>query len=227
MVSAPTPVLSRFAVRELDRLCDEEYGIPGIVLMENAGRGAALHIEREWRSGGGRVAFLCGPGNNGGDAFVAARHLHNAGVEVCLFATHSIEAARGDAAWARGVTARMGLAVESIGGPADVARAKEHWNGNVLLVDALLGTGSEGPVRGAVADVLAACATATPRLRIALDLPSGLDADSGRAQELCFRADLTLSFAARKPGLSAAHCGRVEVIDIGAPRELLARLADR
>src|SRR5262245_25024063 len=105
-------VLSRAAVRELDRLCLEEFGIPGVVLMENAGRGAAEQLFA--RARGSRVIFLCGPGNNGGDAFVAARHLHNAGAEVLLLATASREATRGDAAWARGVAEKQGLAVRSL-----------------------------------------------------------------------------------------------------------------
>jgi NAD(P)H-hydrate epimerase len=218
-------LLSRRAVRELDRLCSEEFGIPGIVLMENAGRGVAECLRRELHSDLERVVFLCGPGNNGGDAFVAARHLHNAGVEVALFATIGAAQTRGDAAWARSVAERMGLRVTSIAGAEDIARARQQWNGEILLVDGLLGTGAEGPPRGAVAATLRACDSSTPRLRVALDLPSGLDADTGVAHDPCFRADLSLTFAARKPGLTASVCDRIEVIDIGAPRELLLRLA--
>ncbi len=227
MQPAESPVLSRYAVRELDRLCNDEFGIPGIVLMENAGRGAAECLKRELRSARERVVFLCGPGNNGGDAFVAARHLRNAGVEVSLFATCSAAQTRGDAAWARSVIERMGMIPTSIAATDELARACRHWNGDVVLVDALLGTGAEGAPRGALAAALRTCALSTPRLRVALDLPSGLDADSGLAHEPCFRADLTLSFAALKPGLRATCCGRVELIDIGAPRELILRLAGR
>lgn len=218
-------VLSRRAARELDRLCLEEFCIPGVVLMENAGRGAAEHIAHEMRAGQERVVFLCGPGNNGGDAFVAARHLHNSGVELELYATHAASAPGSDAAWARGVAQRMGLVARSIGSAEELARWRERFDGPVLLVDALLGTGAQGEPRGALAACLRTVAAARPRLRIALDLPSGLDADSGLAHPDCFQADLTLTFAARKPGLSSSACGRVEVIDIGAPRELLDRLA--
>ncbi len=217
-------VLSRNAVRELDRLCIEEYGIPGIVLMENAGRGAAEHLRRELRSNKERVVFLCGPGNNGGDAFVAARHLHNAGVEVQLFAT---SASSGDAAWARSVTERMGLITRSIAESAALDRARTQFEGDVLLVDALLGTGAEGAPRGAIAAALRACEPAKPRLRVALDIPTGLDAQTAVVHDPCFRADLTLTFAARKPGLIAEVCGQIEVIDIGAPCELITRLAGR
>src|SRR5687768_9598571 len=109
-MTTPAPlVLSRRAARELDRLCIEEYAIPGVVLMENAGRGVAQALLRELGGRRSSVVFLCGPGNNGGDAFVAARHLHNAGVESELFATAGAEATRGDAAWARAVAQRMGL----------------------------------------------------------------------------------------------------------------------
>ncbi len=225
MSFAAPHVLSRHAVRELDRLCNDEFGIPGIVLMENAGRGAAECLQRELRSARERVVFLCGPGNNGGDAFVAARHLHNWGVEVELFAIASAVQMRGDAAWARAVIERMGLMPISIASADELERARQSWNGDVVLVDALLGTGAEGAPRAAVAAALRASALATPRLRVALDLPSGLDADSGLAHDPCFRADLTLTFAALKPGLATAVCGRVEVVDIGAPRELILRLA--
>ena len=225
MKPAPIPVLSRRAVRELDRLCLEEFGIPGIVLMENAGRGAAERIAHELRDDQERVVFLCGPGNNGGDAFVAARHLHNCGVAVELYATHAASAPGSDAAWARSVAQRMGLIARSVSQGEELQRWRERFDGPVLLVDALLGTGAEGSPRGAVAACLRVVAAARPRLRIALDLPSGLDADTGQAHEDCFRADLTLTFAARKPALTCAVCGRLEVIDIGAPRELLERLA--
>lgn len=227
MQPAESPVLSRRAVRELDRLCNDEFGIPGIVLMENAGRGAAECLQRELLSHRERVVFLCGPGNNGGDAFVAARHLYNRGVDVELFATASAAQTRGDAAWARSVIERMGLIPNSISSAEKLERMRPRWSGDVVLVDALLGTGAEGAPRGMVAASLRACALATPRLRIALDLPSGLDADSGLAHDPCFRADLTLTFAALKPGLAAEVCGRVVVVDIGAPRELIQRLAAR
>ncbi|HUR27275.1 MAG TPA: NAD(P)H-hydrate epimerase [Planctomycetota bacterium] len=216
----PAPLLlSRAAVRELDRLCTEEYGIPGIVLMENAGRGVAEHVLRELRSRSERVVFLCGPGNNGGDAFVAARHLRNAGAHVELFAT---SASTGDAAWARSVTECMGLvALDAAALEAVVSRS----SGDVVLVDALLGTGATGAPRGVVAALLRAVEGATPRLRIALDVPTGLDAETGFVHDPCFRADWTLTFAALKPGLVPEVCGRTLVLDIGAPRELVERLA--
>jgi NAD(P)H-hydrate epimerase len=224
-------VLSVAAARELDRRCIEQYDIPGMVLMENAGRGAAEWILRELAPGDTGVDFLCGPGNNGGDAFVAARHLHNAGVPVRLFATHAFESARGDARWARGVAQRMGLPCLSIAESGSAARAAAGWDATRILVDGLLGTGSTGAPRGAVAEALEAARGARPRLRVALDLPSGLDADSGRIPGPCFRADLTLAFAAWKPGLIAASqgpgavAGRIEVVGIGAPIELLRALA--
>src|SRR5688500_15782635 len=153
MEPPPIPVLSRDAVRELDRLCLEEYGIPGVVLMENAGRGAALHLLRELASPRERVVFLCGPGNNAGDAYVAARHLHNAGVQVELHAAVPPAALRGDAAWAHGVLARMGIDAPEIAAATD-ARPWSAWlDGEVILVDALLGTGAQGAPRGAVAAI--------------------------------------------------------------------------
>ncbi len=217
-------------MRELDRLCHDEFGIPGLVLMENAGRGAAERLLLESADVTERFVFLCGPGNNGGDAFVAARHLHNRSRDVLLLATHSAADTRGDAAWARSVVERMGISIEPIvhdtgvAAAAEVERLRAQLSGNVILVDALLGTGAVGEPRGAVALALRAAREARPRLRVSLDLPSGLDADTGVAHELCFAADISLTFAARKPGLVASVAGRVVVIDIGAPRALLLRL---
>jgi NAD(P)H-hydrate epimerase len=119
----------------------------------------------------------------------------------------------------------MGLVAHSIADDAALEIARRQFDGEVLLVDALLGTGAEGAPRKAIAAALRACAAAKPRLRVALDLPTGLDAQTGEVHDPCFRADLTLTFAALKPGLVAEVCGRVEVVDIGAPRELLQRLA--
>src|SRR5262245_20186538 len=144
---AAVPVLSRASVRELDRLAAELYGLPGSVLMENAGRGAAEEIARfmgaqlQIEIASSRIAVVCGPGNNGGDGCVVARHLHNAGAQIELFSTVPADALRGEAAWARSVVDRMGLSVDSIASAAGLARAKLEWESAHVVVDALLGTG--------------------------------------------------------------------------------------
>jgi NAD(P)H-hydrate epimerase len=218
--------LSRAALRAVDRLAESEYGIPGAVLMENAGRGVA-EVARELLARGGarRAVILCGPGNNGGDGYVAARHLDALEIEVELASSVPPERLTGDAAWAHGVIARMGLAPAVVASAADIARLELSRAG--LLIDALLGTGATGAPRGVVRElILAANASGVPIL--AVDVPSGLDADSGAPAEPCIRAACTLTFVAPKQGFSAAAAraclGEVRVAGIGAPRGLVERV---
>lgn len=221
---AADSVLSIAAVRAVDRLALERYGLPGVVLMENAGRNAAERVAAVAASRAKdlrRAVILCGPGNNGGDGFVVARHLANSGFDVTVACSHPAAQQRGDSAWARDVVARMRLDMRDLADGGALAELVRQSSPREIWVDALLGTASEGPPRGAIAACLGAIDAIQSGLRVALDLPSGLDADSGRVHEPCFRADLTLTFAARKPGLVAGVCGQVEVIDIGVPRELL------
>jgi len=214
------PVLSRARVRELDRRAIEEYGIPGLVLMENAGANASRWIlERAAREGWIRpsAGIACGPGNNGGDGYVVARHLANAGWDVRVESRVALEELRGDAALMARIARAMGIPHTALG------------EGHTLLVDALLGTGFQGAPRPDMARSIAALNGTRARLVVALDLPSGLDADTGEPSEPCVRAGATLTFAALKPGLLAPaarpYVGELACIDIGAPRALLAELA--
>jgi NAD(P)H-hydrate epimerase len=216
-------VLSRARVRELDRRAIEEYGVPGVVLMENAGAGASRWIlERAARAGWTRpvVGIACGGGNNGGDGYVLARHLANAGCLVRIASTVPFEDLRGDAAIMARIVRAMGIPCDGLGGPC------------TILVDALLGSGFQGALKPALAQAIAALNAARAggaRLLVALDLPSGLDADTGAPSDPCVQADATLTFAAAKPGLLAPaarpYVGELALIDIGAPRALLADLA--
>jgi len=217
------PVLSRARVRELDRRALEEYGIPGVVLMENAGLNASRWIlERAEREGWVRpqVGIACGGGNNGGDGYVVARHLANAGWDVRVASSVALEDLRGDAAVMARIVHAMGIPRAGLGAAC------------TILVDALLGTGFQGALKPELARSIAALNAARAggaRLLVALDLPSGLDADTGAASDPCVRADATLTFAARKPGLltpsARPFVGELETLDIGAPRGLLAELA--
>ncbi|MFN0244166.1 MAG: NAD(P)H-hydrate epimerase [Planctomycetota bacterium] len=221
-------------LRAIDRLAVLEFGIPSIVLMENAGRGAAevvLRVLGERRAAGlaaDRVAIVCGPGNNGGDGAVVARHLANEGVTVEIVATHRLDALAGDAAIMRRIAEHMEIPVHELATAEPVlARAD-------VVVDALLGTGFTGEVRPALARVIecmnAVRSRAPERATIvALDLPSGLDADGGHPSNATVVADWTITFAARKVGFrtpESARClGRVVVASIGAPRSLVERFA--
>jgi NAD(P)H-hydrate epimerase len=218
--------LSRSEVREIDRRAIEDFGLPGIVLMENAGRGAAERIHAQ--AANGRVAILCGKGNNAGDGYVIARHLELLGHDVTILTACDPADLRGDAAIACEVARRSKIPMQLL---ADAPR--EAWDAalteSTVLVDALLGTGASGPPRGAIAvaiEVLNAYRARTPSVAVcAIDLPSGLDCDSGIAAGACVTADLTITFVAPKRGFTAptaaAFLGRVEVVGIGAPACLL------
>lgn len=232
------PHLSCAALRELDRLAIEELGLPSVVLMENAGRGAAEALLREpWLPSSGaeaEVVIFCGAGNNGGDGFVAARHLSNAGKRVLLVETVQPERLSPDAAVFRGVCAALGLERVDLPGPDQRADLLARIERSRVWVDALLGTGARGEPRapldtwiGALDERKRALAAQHRPLLVALDLPSGLDADSGRAARATIRADRTLTFAAPKLGFlapgAAEFLGAVEVISIGTPASLAWR----
>ncbi len=218
--------------RELDRLALEEFGLTGLVLMENAGGGAARLALAHWiRAAGARVEIACGPGNNGGDGWVVARHLANAGCDVHVAAFVPLAALRGDSAVNAHAAVRMEIAHAVVVDDVGVGAAAARWARADLVVDALLGTGAHGAPRGLVgrgiAELSRIPAGASPFV-LALDVPSGLDADTGERAGPCVRADATATFGAAKVGFSAAGAvawtGDVHVVDLGVPRSLFERV---
>lgn len=220
--------LTRAEVRELDRRAVEDFGLPGIVLMENAGRGAADLAARLWPEAR-TFAIACGGGNNGGDGCVIARHLELLGKTVRILLAVEPEAVKGDAAIALAVAVRGAVPVVPLAGAAP-AEWGRHLAGAEVVIDALLGTGASGAPRGTVAaaiEAIQAWRAATPGGRVlAVDLPSGLDCDSGDTPGACVRSDATATFVAPKRGFqlpdARAFTGPVHVVGIGAPRRLLA-----
>ena len=214
--------LSRQQVRDIDRQASEAYGLASLVLMENAGRGCADLLCRLGISG--KVVLCCGRGNNGGDGFVIARHLDLRGKEVQVLFWGEPEKLSGDAAANFGVLQKSGVAIQCFAGPTSTGEIAPYLENAAWIVDALLGTGSQGPPRApldAVIDLL----NLSDARKLAVDLPSGLDADSGAAAQPTFRADHTATFVAPKVGFLAssarAYLGLVHVLDIGAPRPLI------
>jgi NAD(P)H-hydrate epimerase len=216
--------LSRDQARELDRRAIDGLGIPGVVLMENAGRNIAELL----RSLGvtGQVVICCGPGNNGGDGFVIARHLDNAGVAVRVLMFSAPDKRAGDALVNYRILTGGGVPVEVMANPmeAELARrlAAADW-----IVDALFGSGQSGPLRPPFDKVVRAINTSGVRV-LAVDLPSGLDCDTGLPNDPMVRATHTATIAAPKKGFAepkaAEWIGIVHVIDMGVPRRLLAEL---
>jgi len=210
-------------MRQLDRVTIEEIGIPGVVLMENAGRGAtAVALEHLGDPHGKRVAILCGRGSNGGDGFVIARHLANRGAHVeCLLMAPESEI-RGDPRVNLMAARRMGLAVDEVSGPA-AAWVRDRVAGADLIVDALLGTGVRGEVVGPIGDAIDALGDATAPV-LAVDIPSGVCADTGQVLGRAVRAVATVTFALPKIGLlqypGRALCGGITQVDIGIPAAL-------
>jgi NAD(P)H-hydrate epimerase len=210
-------------VRDLDRRASEEFGMPGLLLMENAGRGAAeLLISLGIH---GRVLICCGKGNNGGDGFVIARHLSNHGVSVRVLLFAKPEELSGDAAVNYGILARSHVHQESMARPAlDFGKLKRELAGAEWVVDALFGTGLSGPLREPFDQVIAAINETAGRV-FAVDIPSGLDCDTGQPLGPCVRADHTATFVAMKKGYAnpeaARWLGKVHVVDIGVPRTLV------
>jgi NAD(P)H-hydrate epimerase len=210
-------VLTREETRGFDRWAIETVGIPALVLMENAGRGAADVLKAHWA--GGSVLIACGKGNNGGDGLVIARHLANWGVpvEVVLFA-HPLDLSA-EAAIHWRITQNLGIKAEAC---LDVAPNENYlitrFANVAWIVDALFGTGLTGPVREPSDRVIAAI-NASPAKVLAVDIPSGLDADTGTPLGPTVRAHHTATFIAPKVGYrnpaAAAWLGQVHVVDIG------------
>lgn len=228
-------VLSRDAVREVDRLAVERFGVPSIVLMENAAiglRDRALAMLAGL--GGTRAAILAGPGNNGGDGFALARHLHNAGREPAVLITGDPARYAGDAATNLAIVRRMGLSIARLDTSAGAEILEQLAANPVLIVDALLGTGVREAARGVIRDVI----LQVNRLRsaevgvLAVDVPSGLDCDTGEPAGggEAVAADATVTFVALKRGFlhldAQRWTGEISVAGIGAPRELVEELGE-
>lgn len=207
-------------VRELDRLAIEYYGISGNTLMGAAGQALFDEIRRQFPRAR-RIAFMCGGGNNAGDGYVAARLARQAGITVELH--HLVDPSRlkGEARHACDEAIAAGVSMINFDG-----QKLDGWD---LIVDALLGTGINAPLEGvwraAVEQINAA---STPV--IAVDIPSGLNADSGTVMGAAVRADVTLCFIGLKRGMFTAdgpdHCGRLLYVDLGIPHEAYHHLPD-
>ena len=212
-------LLTSAEMRELEQRA-EAAGVSTDTLMENAGLAVAQEI---WMQLGSledrRIAVLVGPGNNGGDGLVAARHLHEWGAQVRVYALRERE----DLQWTQ--TLELGVPCGTVAEDENFEALEGLLAGAEAIVDALLGTGSSRPISGDLAGIMERLAavrskTVKPKL-VAVDLPSGLDADSGRLDPLAVGADETVTFHAPKVGLymqpGAAAAGSVQQVEIGIP----------
>jgi NAD(P)H-hydrate epimerase len=214
--------LTRNQVREIDRRSIEEFHIPGIVLMENAAR-AVTETAMRFLSGGGKSALiLCGGGNNGGDGLAVARHLHNRGVAVSIGLTVDPAKYQGDALINWNIIRAMGLSASPITA-AQIAQSQAD-----LVIDAIFGTGLQQAPRPPFGEIVQAVRNLGGPV-LAVDLPSGMDCDTGHALGECIAATVTVTFVAEKAGFgpptAQALTGEVVVGDIGCPIELLQELS--
>jgi ADP-dependent NAD(P)H-hydrate dehydratase / NAD(P)H-hydrate epimerase len=221
-------ILTASEMKEVDRITTERYGVSGLALMENAGKSVADFIQSQFSALKRRhVIVLCGRGNNGGDGFVTARYLRKMGAKVSIYFIGNLREVRGDAA----TNLRRWKKVSSKIHVDPTAFAGGGWRGvgqedGRIVVDALLGTGVRGAVEGPLAEVIDGVnGRASGCKVIAVDIPSGLHADSGEALGSAIIADYTVTFSAPKPGLFLSggprHAGQLIVSDIGSPAALI------
>lgn len=218
-------------MKRIDAAAEKDYALPGLLLMENAGRAVANEAELFLEKQDGRkVMLFAGKGNNAGDSFAAARTLANKGWSVSVALVAEKREYKGDALLQLEILQKCGLPVLVLKSAMDWDRAFVEASLSDLLIDGLLGTGFHGEL---APDFLRAAdlinAVKTPVL--AIDLPSGIDPDTGRAAHGAVKAELTVTMAAPKPGLylypGASFAGKVKVAEIGHPLRLLAAQAGK
>jgi NAD(P)H-hydrate epimerase len=211
-------------MRSLDGRAIKEAGVKGLALMENAGRALADGAKRLCGGKGRRISVFTGKGNNGGDGYVAARHLTEGGFDVTVFSLSQVSSLKGDAA-------TMAKAWKEAGGKTVVVRSgaalKKHASfvkHSVVIIDAILGTGTKSELKGLYRDAIDFI-NGLGKTVVAADLPSGIDAGTGAAAGAAIRADATVTFGLAKIGLfiypGREMAGTVEVADIGIPKRFI------
>ena len=219
-------VLTTQQIREIDRIAVSEFGMHSLVLMENAALGCVQWIQQRFSSPL-QTVVLCGPGNNGGDGLIITRHLRNRGWDCQTFILGPESRFSEDS--------RHQYRILNAGGSSNVKLINPDQSGLVqaqlskaeLIIDAMLGTGASGNPRPPLTDWIT-WANATYAFRLAVDLPSGVNADSGECGTPAFRADATLTFVALKPSMVAPDSiriyGLLQVLPIGIPEQQIIQI---
>ncbi len=218
-------------MQEMDRKTIHELGIPGIVLMENAGRGAAqTFLDHFCPKAGSRVMIICGRGNNGGDGYVVARYLHEAGLRPIVMVLSQKERISGDALVNLNIIHAMNLDIRYLPDEVQWDTQKSEVAHATLIVDAILGTGLNSPVKGYYARVIQDI-TSSGKPVMSIDIPSGLNADNGSIMGVAVKADLTVTFGFPKlgelifPGRDLV--GRLVRIDISIPKSVSNQIPEQ
>jgi NAD(P)H-hydrate epimerase len=218
-------VVTAEQMQELDRKSIEVYRIPGIVLMENAGRAAVEVIIGNFPDIQKKtIAIIAGKGNNGGDGFVMARYLLNRGISVKVFLLTDPKSLRGDAEINFNIFHHMKGEIVPVPSSKDYQKVKKSLENFDLLIDGIFGTGLDAEVRGYYREVIDHLNTLQKPI-VAIDVPSGLDADTGKPLGTAVRASLTITFGLPKvghlvsPGID--YVGSLKIVDIGIPKRLV------
>ena len=203
-------------MKELDRKAIEEFGISSITLMENAGRNVAeIAIDVLKGASGKKVAIFCGTGNNGGDGFVAGRYLLEQGIEVLVYIIGDKARIKNDPLINLNKLEKMGVKINKISLPIKIDAT--------LIIDAIFGIGLKGEVKGEVRDIITDLNNTNIPI-ISIDIPSGMDADTGKILGEAIKAKKTVTMQFPKKGFyigkASEHTGEVITVDIGIPKEL-------
>lgn len=218
-------VVTAQEMRSIDQRAIDDFNIPGIVLMENAGRRIVeALLEKHSEIGGRTVTIFIGKGNNGGDGLVAARHLYNMKFDVKVLLIGKPEDIVGDAAINLQIWQRMGQKIFAVRQKDDFNAVRLFLVKTDFVIDAIYGTGFKGKVNSDVGRIMEAINTCGKPV-IAVDIPSGVDADSGSINGPCIRASITVTLGLPKVGLllepGASYAGEIKVVDISLPVTLL------
>ena len=211
-------------MRNIDRRAIREFGIPGPVLMENAAAAIMAEMERFFEGlAGVRVGIVCGKGNNGGDGLALARRLRIRGVPVRVALLAPFAALQGEAKMNLAVLRKTAVEIVPNASPQAISSLVD-WSD--VLVDAMLGVGLSSPLKGTYAFVVELL-NAAGRPVVAVDVPTGVNSDTGEVMGSAVRADLTVTMALPKRGLvlypGASHAGKMRVADIGMPPEVIEK----
>lgn len=212
-------ILTASQSKALDKKAEEKFGMPVLLLMENAGRSVSEEALQILRIQPGKIAIFCGKGNNGGDGFCAARHLLSAGIKPDIYLVGKISDIKKEAGINLDILLRLKQKIIEAG-PEKLPLIKTKVKKYSLIIDGLLGVGARGELKQFYQEIIGIINTSKAYI-LSIDIPSGLDATSGRILGRCVKADKTITFVAKKRGMvtdeGRAHCGEILTRGIGIP----------
>jgi NAD(P)H-hydrate epimerase len=211
-------------MKKVDKTAIDEFGIPSLILMENAGRGAADIAYNMLLDKKNKVVCVCGKGNNGGDGFVCARHLINKGINIVIFLTCKRDQLKGDAKINFYILEKMDASVYELAKKDDFKNLENEIINSELVIDAIFGIGISGEIKKPYSTIIKTI-NDNKNKTLALDIPSGLEATKGVSLGSCIKADRTATFAVIKAGLvknqGPKFSREISVVDISIPKQLL------